>query len=464
MRYTKPLSYCLVLALLFVCCQKEPTKTSSGTQSDSTTTTTTPPARLHMSLSYLLKQSTITGDLLSNYELLISEPGGKILIDTVTNYNQIITTDLQTTATLVDVSVIYPYNYAPGQAQYFAYTYKGVNLAGWKNIPLSDSVPGTVYPIANGNATLALMNIAVPPAFLWQFMSNDNNDTTHSPQGVSYSDNLTVTYPNEGDQYAYIAFPYNGLYKLHKIQGVNDSVDLSQLDTAITLSFTWSTEYNLNILLYGYMDSTNLSNRLLLAPGHGDYTQAYTYEAMYPSHNEFQKYDLMLTANPAVYNSGSTIEEQATLRLTNLSSIPLNIPLLDESYYIVNSKTPDSFSISFPKVKPTYYTFSCSFGTGNEFLLTVPGDPTILDPEKALAIPLHSKFLQGDNPAMFVNGFTMAIDDNPDYQSYMTKEADAAAANERPLSNQAMLNVNVNPQGGAFSTRFFKLKSISTKQ
>jgi hypothetical protein len=63
MRYTKPLSYCLALALLFVCCQKEPTKTSSGTQSDSTTTITAPPPKLHMSLSYLLKQSTITGRL-----------------------------------------------------------------------------------------------------------------------------------------------------------------------------------------------------------------------------------------------------------------------------------------------------------------------------------------------------------------------------------------------------------------
>ncbi|HUB62824.1 MAG TPA: hypothetical protein VL978_19055 [Puia sp.] len=460
MPYTKLLSFCLALALLFVCCQKEATKTSTTVQPDSTTSI---PPKLHMSLCYLLKQSTIIGDLRSNYELLISEPGGKILFDTVTNYNQINTADLQTAATFVDVSVIYPYNYAPGQAQYFACTYKGVNLASWKNIPLSDSVPG-VYPIANGNATLALNNISAPLPFLWQFMSNDNNDTTHSPQGVSYSNDIVVTYPNEGDQYAYIAFPYDGVYKLHKIQGVNDSVDLSQLDTAITLSFNWSTEYDLNILLYGYMDSTNLSSRLLLAPGHGDYTHAYTYEAMYPSHNEFQKYDLLLTGNPAVFNPGAAVTEQATLRLTDLSSIPLNIPLLDESYYVVNSKTPDSFSISFPKVKPTYYTFSCSFGASNNFLLTVPGDSTVLDPEKALAIPLQSKFLHGDNPAMFVNGFTMAIDDEPDYQTYMTKEADVEAANVRPLSNQAMLNVNVNPQGGAFTTRFFKLQSISAKQ
>jgi hypothetical protein len=448
MRNLIPLCSCFALAVLAVCCQKTPVKTSTGGRSDSTTTTTTPPPKLHMSLSYLLKEATIAGDLRSNYELLISESGGKILFDTVSNYNQTVSSDLQTDVTLLDVSVIYPYNYAPGKVQYFAYTYKRVDLANWKNIPLSDSTPGAQYPVANGNATLALNNIAAPTPFLWQFMSNDNNDTTHSPEAISY---------------AYIAFPYNALYKLYKIQGLNDAVDLSQLDTAVTLSFNWSAEYNLNILLYGYMDSSNLSNRLLLAPGHGDYTHNYSYEAMYPSHHEFQKYDLLFTANPAAFDPLAATMEQASLRLTNLSSIPVNIPLLDGSYYAVNSKTPDSFSISFPKVKPTYYTFSCNFGSSHNFLLTVPGDSTVLDPEKALTILLQGKFLQGQNPAMFVNGFIMGVDDNPDYQSYMTKESNAAAANQRPLSSQAMLSVNVNPQGGSFSTKFFEHKAFSTK-
>ena len=463
MHYTKPLSCCLILALFFVSCVKQPVVTPTGSNTDTTTTTTTPP-KLHLGLSYLLKQSTIIGDLRSNYELLISEPGGKILFDTVTNYNQPIITDLQTTATLVDVSVIYPYNYAPGQAQYIVNTYKGVNLASWKNIPLSDSVPGAVYPIAQGNATLALKNASDVLGMLWQFTSNDNNDTTHSPQGVVTSDDFIVTYPNEGDQYAYIAFPYDSLYKLHKIQGVNDSVDLSQLDTAITLSFIWPTEYNLDVLLYGYIDTTNRSNRLLLAPGHGAYTHNYTYEAMYPSHHEFQSYDLVLTGYQNNYNTSSTFLQQANLRLTNLRSIPLTIPLLDESYYIINSKTPDSFNISFPKVKPTYYTFYCMFNTGNNFFLTVPADSTVLDPEKALVVPLQSKMLKGENPQMFVEGFTMVIDDNPDYQSYMTKAADAAAASQLPLSNQATLAVDINPQGGPFTTKFFQQRAISVKQ
>lgn len=283
-----------------------------------------------MSLSYLLKQSTITGNLRSNYELLVAEPGGKILIDTVTNYNQTITADLQTGATLVNVSVIYPYNFAPGQAQYSVYTYKEVNLASWQNIPLSDSVPGVAGPVVNGNATLALENIAVPPAFI---------------------------------------------------------------------------------------------------------------------------------------DPSAATMEQASARLTNLSSIPLNVPFFDASYYVVNSKTPDSFAVAFPKLKPTYYTFSCMFGSNNNFLLTVPGDSTILDPEKELAVPLQSKFLKGNSPEMFVNGFTMVVDENTNYQSYMTKAADATASAKRPLSNQSVLNVAVNPQGGAWSTRFFQLpKSIPTRQ
>ncbi len=54
-------------------------------------------------------------------------------------------------------------------------------------------------------------------------MSNANNSPASSPQDVSNSNQVVVTYPYEGDPYAYIAFPYNGLYNLHKIRGMNDS-------------------------------------------------------------------------------------------------------------------------------------------------------------------------------------------------------------------------------------------------
>ena len=461
MHYLKPLSIIsLFVSLCFIACTKSPTVAPTG-GSGSTDSTGNTTSALHMNLSLLFKQSTIASGQLTNYELFVSDPAGKTLYDTVASYNVQISATLQTSATLVDVSVIYLNSPAGGTSYFTVNTYKSVNLASWKNLPLSDSALGVASPVVSGTATITYFNIATPPQFLWQFMSNANPSPTTSPQDVSNSNEVVVTYPYEGDPYAYMAFPYNGLYNLHKIQSTNDSVDLSTLDTAIELSFNWPQQYDINVLLYGYMDSTNLSQPLLLAPGHGDYTHAYSYEAMYPSKHEFQKYDLVLTGNPAPSNP--MLGLQAGIRLTNLDTIPLNVPFPDQTYYTVNSSTPDSFSVSFPLVKPTYYTFSSQFGAGHNFLITASGDSTILDPEKTLVMLMQGKLLKGQNPAMFINGFIITLDQQPNYQTYMTTQADASKAYTRPLSDQATLAVALDLNGGSESTKFSRMLSMPSR-
>jgi len=183
---------------------------------------------------------------------------------------------------------------------------------------------------------------------------------------------------------------------------------------------------------------------------------------MYPANKKlFQKYDLLLTGYPTNY--GQSVPVQAGIRWTWLDTIPVNVPFLDESYFTVNFKTPDSFSVSFPKVKPTFYTFSASFGSGHNFQLTVPGDSTVLDPEIMLARLVQSKLLKGISPAMFINGFIMTIDDDPNYQSYMTKQGDVTAANRRPMSNQKTLSVGLGYQGGSEVTKFFQRIATSRR-
>ncbi len=61
---------------------------------------------------------------------------------------------------------------------------------------------------------------------------------------------------------------------------------------------------------------------------------------------------------------------QATIRWTDLNTIPLNIPVPDQTYFTVNSSTPDNFSVGFPLVKPTYYMLATQFGTGSNFNIT----------------------------------------------------------------------------------------------
>jgi len=461
MSLTKPLSVSLILVLCILSCKKEPTIATNPTPPRDTTAAPVQPTMLPMSLSWLIRSSTYTSNYRTNYELFVSEPGGKVLYDSVTDYNKTVTANLSTKATLVDVSVIYVNN-TPGAKQWWVSTYKSVDLAKWKNIPLSDSVPGQMYPVVTGAATMQLTNVALG-SYLWQFMSNDDNGPNplpasgpyFSPQNVANTSNVTISYPWEHDGYAYVAFPYNGLYKLHKIAGQVDTVDCTHLDTAKTISFNWPAQYDIMPEIWGYQDSTTFANPLLIVPGHGQFTHSFSTEAMYPNNKKvFQKYDILLTGYPNYFPA--PITALGSIRWTNLDTIPTNIPFMDDTWYAVNIKTPDSFSVSFPKMKPTFYTFSASFGGGNGWHLNVPADSTAINPERTLAMLVKGKLLQGISPAMFINGFTFTFDDQPGYQNYFTKQADVAAALKRPVSNQNSLIVALGNAGGSETTKFFR--------
>ena len=93
----------------------------------------------------------------------------------------------------------------------------------------------------------------------------------------------------------------------------------------------------------------------------------------------------------------------------------------------------------------------------------MPADSTAINPERTLAMLVKGKLLQGVSPAMFINGFTFTVDDEPNYQNYFKKQADVMARLKRPLSNQNSLIVALGNAGGAETTRFFRQMAISGK-
>ncbi len=125
MRYLKPLSFLsLIMSFCLVCCNKtKVSPTGGGSSTDSTTGTT---LGLHMNLSLLFKQATIDTNHLTNYELFVSDPAGKMLYDTLANFNVQFSATLQTTASLVDVSIIYLNSPDGGTPYYTVNTYKSV--------------------------------------------------------------------------------------------------------------------------------------------------------------------------------------------------------------------------------------------------------------------------------------------------------------------------------------------------
>jgi hypothetical protein len=65
------------------------------------------------------------------YELVISEPGGKVLLDTVAHFYAPVKATLHTNASLVDVTLV-----DTNRTLYDITMYKSVNPSTWLNLPM----------------------------------------------------------------------------------------------------------------------------------------------------------------------------------------------------------------------------------------------------------------------------------------------------------------------------------------
>src|ERR1700722_8365510 len=110
---TLAVSVCL---LSLLACHKDSSKPPAP-PTDSTTTGT---LKINLAVS-------------ENSELIISEPGGIVLLDTIPPSNINLNMSLKTNATLVDFTSI-----TAGIGQYFITTFKAANPTTWTNTHISD--------------------------------------------------------------------------------------------------------------------------------------------------------------------------------------------------------------------------------------------------------------------------------------------------------------------------------------
>ncbi|HEY4108718.1 hypothetical protein, partial [Puia sp.] len=108
------LVFTLTASIVFYSCHKDSSNSSSGNTPPPTNTTGT------MKISLAMPADTAV----KNCELIISETGGKVLLDTVTSRGTTVGASLSTNATLVDVTLVEQHQYP--QSGYYVYTYKAV--------------------------------------------------------------------------------------------------------------------------------------------------------------------------------------------------------------------------------------------------------------------------------------------------------------------------------------------------
>ncbi len=249
----------LLLFCLFACKKNNDTHPSSGG-------TPTGTLSISPSLGY-------------GIELIISETGGKVLMDTMVTNNSTILAILHTNDTLVDVTGIDTIGGDGEPTAYIISTYKAVNIARWQTAGPGDYVVplGRLPQPTTANLTyINAPSIQVPPTgdpYFFNSLLFSDAPINASVQTASYTGGAYYTpgkinyqYNQYGNDIDYILFEASGQYNFHTHVTNNDTVDLTEMETGATVKFSRPAEYSTigYCNLVGYWDTTNYANSTLL--------------------------------------------------------------------------------------------------------------------------------------------------------------------------------------------------------
>lgn len=346
---------------------------------------------INIDLAYLDDNDSLKKDM---WELIVSEPIGGVLLDSVAHVNTNISALLHVNAFAVDVTAVY---YNSQSNVYSAITYLNVDPTSWKGLP----TPGPINVIDVGNppVTTLTTNFIHPPnltKFTTPGISISDNIYNYGTPTVYYRPNysayqpgglLSVTYFRNGTGPIFTLLPQLGLYNIHEPPATgSDTVDLTYMDTATMITYAVPSGYTKNICrLGGFTDTTDLSRSMGISNNPG--SSGVSVDLDFPPKG-FQTYLMMMDIyknSPSEYLTYSTYD----------THVPSTINWITAADYTINANQQDNFSVSFGNPKPTFYR--ADWKSGNNFfeIYSAPND-----------VPLHpitwfgslgSKLLQGQS-------------------------------------------------------------------
>ena len=357
-----PLPTLILLSFINTSCQKSHTTPNSPVDS-------IPKATMSINL-------TIPGDTsIKQSELIISEPGGKILLDTVTGPATDVITILHTDATLVNLTLV---RSPDSRGTYNITTFNAVNPSSWTYPVTTGDYAYLPPPSPTRQAQLQYTNVPITTNFFFSNGINNNVGMSYNPATHSAS----VNYQQEPGDYAYLLLSDLGLYSMHVPTGLSDTVDCTHLDTAGTATLNTVSSYTFNTcVLWGMPDSNSPDRSLYLyenpygSPGVVQYPKKYIQKFMLENIWTGTAYETVYS-----YNYGDTIARN-------------NYNLPAPGAYTINSNQNNQFSVQFNSVKPCYYETQWG-STGLFWQLYANPDSTAMNPI-ALLQAQKSKLLQG---------------------------------------------------------------------
>jgi hypothetical protein len=388
-------------------------KSNDGTGSSSDSTITGGSLKLNLNSS----EPNWPSLLQANVELIVSEPGGKVLLDTITPVNTHIEISLATRAPTVDLTNICYENYLH---QFIVRTFKGVNPSGWAaDYNLNDEAPAGTSPTLVPD-TLQFINLpTIGLSIFDQSVFNSGFAIPAPPNSISAKYSLVA------GNYAYLILPRVNLYKMVIPSGSNQTIDCSTMDTAEVANFSPSSYFTYsNTNVYGYPDTNNLNTELWL---YNNDINAETGlpQLEYPAKN-IQAYTVAAEFNHnqesvEIYTRGTTINP--------------NITYPDPSSYLISATQNNQFSVSWNAIKPTFYETYWK-DSAVSYYLYASADSTTINPVGLLSTQ-KSKLLQGqDLTQLMLSFFQYGIVSGYGYADYLGLVCDSTLLWKHPVSNR----------------------------
>jgi hypothetical protein len=420
----KPLTHAFVLlCITLYSCHKDNTTTPAPASY-----LNIPNQDIALHLTYTDNNDTLKKD---QWEVIISEPAGKVLLDTVAPVNTALMASLHTNAYAVNVTSVF---YSATWNTYQVTTYKGVNPRNWTALP--NAYAG--FPPVETLPQTVTTSYYIHPPYLNNFESTDFNDiivsdytlslglanpVNYQPSDPAYQPGglLTVANFHHGNNPVYTLFPQLGLYNFHTMPATgNDTVDLTHMDTAVMVNYPVPSSYSIFYSgLLGYTDTTDLSRSMTLFTNDAYSGSQYPATLEYPP-TGVQTYTFDLEAT-------STTTNEYIQYLSYGTKIASSINWVTAADYTLQANLQDSFAVSFNGVKPAFYNMTWQSGRIGFEIYSAP-DGVALHPYTWFT-HLGSKLLQGQSiPSLAPSSlyFARSVGLPSDYDGYLSAYATPA--------------------------------------
>ena len=406
----------ILLSVCLLACHKDSSKPSPGSSQ-------TPLGTININLTYPYPASPVP----PSFELNISEPGGKVLLDDIFQVNSYIHAGLATNAKVVDVTVIM----GDAASGFLVRVFKGVDPSKWTDvIPGSYRIP---YRSSYPNTTAAHLYCTHFPAaavtgtdYLNAFVFANGAVNAQTPGTINPTDpanyTLSQDYRRYPGAYTFLLLPRAGLCKFYLPTKDYDTLDLSSMDQAIAVSFPRTKDFTIQYpacSFLGLPDATDVTRAVNFLDPLASTAMSYASADFFYPKQPMQAYE--------TYISVSTKPNETMGYYSYGKSVPTTLSLPDPAGYTLLSKQNDSFAIRFTGSKPTYYTTNWYNSKVNLFITASP-DSGVIHPVSLLTRQ-KNKLLSGLTISDVLGGeLTFASVGGMDYNGYFNFFCDPAKA------------------------------------